>query len=252
MVRADSGEPPKQAQLGDCSKALTLTALGQRKGDLPMCFHKTWTVRSAAVAIMVLWAAPALAQFSLETSVTPEGAGIASVFPNDSLFTDGEFVTVTATALDGFAFVGWEGDVMSDESTMTFSVTSNTTLTAVFEELPPEEFELTAFVEPSGSGTIIRDPADFTYQEGTAVTLSAFADPGFVFSGWSGDIPDNADATASELTVVLTDDLDIKANFAAAQELQDGDGGPACGAFGPMGFLPVLAMMLMMRINGRS
>ena len=209
-----------------------------------MRFHK---FGMGAAAVVMMLAAPAMAQYVLEIEASPEAGGLVSSYEEDG------FVTVTASPTNGYEFVGWEGDIVASSSSMTFQLVDDTYLVAVFAEATPPGFKLTAFVDPSGAGTIIREPAEFEYADGAEVTLSAYANPGFVFSGWEGDLPEGADAADSVLTVVMDGDLDIEATFAAAQTLDDsaGLGGTACGAVGTVGFGLMLSLMAMMKL-GRS
>lgn len=211
-----------------------------------------WTKAAGAAIILAAGAAPASAQFILQVDVDPPDAGTVARFPAGDEFEEGAVVTLTATAAEGFAFVGWTGDVVAAESSMTLVISDDTVLTAVFEEADAPRYTLTAFVDPSGAGTIIRDPADFDYEEGEQVTLNAFAGDGFVFTGWSGDLPDDADASDPVLVVTMTDDLDVRANFAAGQTAEDdssGSGGAGCGAIGAVGFAMMLSMMFMLKLG---
>lgn len=199
-------------------------------------------------------ASAASAQYTLELQVSPPGAGVAASFPNATEIAEGEIVTVTATALDGYEFAGWEGDIVAAESSFAFEMVDHTTLTAVFVESPGEQFKLTAFVDPSGAGTIVRDPADVGYSAGTVVTLSAFANPGFAFTGWSGDLPADADPSSATLNVTVHGDLDLQATFAAASTLADGDddagaAGAGCGAVGILPLGLALGLMLSMKLS---
>lgn len=202
------------------------------------------TNRWAAVLAIIGLAAPAFGQFSLTVNSDPANGGSTAVFPQQTSYEDGDEVTLTATPAEGFEFAGWEGDITAAESSIVILVTDDTELTATFVEAAPPSFRLTAFVDPSGAGTIVRDPAEFEYEEGAQVTLTAYAGEGFVFTGWSGDLPLGADATAAELTVTMTGDLNVEALFAAGQQLDDGDGVSAgCGAMGLAGFGLVLSLM---------
>ena len=67
----------------------------------------------------------------------------------------------------------------------------------------------------SGNGTVDRDPDQETYDVGSAVTLTATANPGSTFVGWTGDIT----STASTVLVTLTADITATANFTVAQHL---------------------------------
>ena len=196
------------------------------------------------VAVVLWLAGPVWAQFTLNVDSDPADGGVTAVFPNDGPYDDGTEVTLTATPADGFTFAGWEGDVVASESTITILMTDDTNLTAVFTAAAPAGHTLTAFVDPSGAGTIVRDPADFTYADGAQVTLTAFAGEGFVFTGWSGDVPAGADPLSTELSLVMTDDLNVSASFAAAQELVDSAAGAgACGAMGLAGLGLMMSLM---------
>ena len=191
---------------------------------------------------------PVLAQLVLEIESEPPEAGIVGSYPNLSTFVEGEFVTVTATAAEGFEFAGWEGDIAASESSMTFEMIADTYLTAVFIEAVGE-YALTAYVDPSGAGTIIREPAEFTYAEGAEVTVTAYAGEGFVFTGWTGDVPEGADADSPALTLTMDADVDVRATFAAGLALDDENdaaGGP-CGCVGVVGWGLLVSMMLMMK-----
>jgi len=199
-----------------------------------------WIVMLAVVGL----AGPAFGQFSLTVTADPADGGSTAVFPQQASYDDGDEVTLTATPAEGFEFVGWAGDITATESTIAILMTDDTELTAMFAEAAPATFTLTAFVDPSGAGTIVRDPAEFEYENGAEVMLTAYAGEGFVFSGWSGDLPIGADATNPELTVTMTGDLNIEALFAAGQQLDDGNGVSAgCGAMGLAGFGLMLSLM---------
>jgi hypothetical protein len=220
----------------------------------------TWGFFKRALGIALassLLAAEARAQAVLTLNVEPEGSGYVARFPSAANFANGGTVTVTATPVPGFEFVGWTGDIESPDSSMTFSMSVNTELTAVFQELEYPEgtvlHQLTAFVEPSGAGTIVREPALFDYVGGTEVTLDAYASEGQVFTGWSGDLPEGADPQDPTLVLVMDDSLSVRANFSAALVLEEDEqgGGVGCGSIGmaPLGAL--FALMLSMRL-GRS
>ena len=86
-------------------------------------------------------------------------------------------------------------------------------------QTPVVSWVLTVSVQ--GSGTISSSPGGIdcgidcseSYTSGTAVTLSAVAEPGFVFDSWSGACSGN-----SSCMVNMTADKNVTANFAAASD----------------------------------
>lgn len=83
-------------------------------------------------------------------------------------------------------------------------VHANQTIAASFA---PSDF--TVNVTVSGSGSVAKSPNQPTYAGGSSVQLTATADPGWTFAGWSGD----ASGSANPLTVNVTSNLNITATF---------------------------------------
>ncbi len=116
-------------------------------------------------------------------------------------YNTGTVVTLTATPDAGSFFAGWSGD--ADCSDGNVAMNGNKTCIAAFSLMPP--VTLTVNKAGTGSGTIGSSPAGIAcgadcselYAAGTVVTLTATADPGFVFGGWSGD----ADCTDGNITM---------------------------------------------------
>jgi uncharacterized repeat protein (TIGR02543 family) len=71
----------------------------------------------------------------------------------------------------------------------------------------PETYPLT--VNIVGSGSVELNPPGGTYESGTAVELTADADSGWIFGGWSGDL----DGCANPDTVIVNDSMTVTATF---------------------------------------
>lgn len=69
--------------------------------------------------------------------------------------------------------------IISTDSSYTFTVTGDRTLTAVFEQIPT--YTIAAVIDPEGSGTVA---GAGQYQEGATVTLKAVPGDGYKFTGW--------------------------------------------------------------------
>lgn len=70
--------------------------------------------------------------------------------------------------------------IVSTDSTYTFTVTGNRSLTAVFEPLAPH-YTITVIVDPSAAGTV---SGGGYYESGKAVTLTYTAAENYSFTGW--------------------------------------------------------------------
>ena len=73
------------------------------------------------------------------------------------------------------------------------------------------QYTLTTSVSPSGAGSVTANPSQPGYPSGAQVVLTAAPNPGYAFSGWSG----GASGSANPLTVTMTGNLSITANFTA-------------------------------------
>ncbi|MBK0403374.1 zinc-dependent metalloprotease [Adhaeribacter sp. BT258] len=68
-------------------------------------------------------------------------------------------------------------------------------------------------VATSGSGTVAKSPHQTSYLKGSKVTLTAVPEPGYHFSGWSGD----ATGTSNPLKVTMNSSKNITATFTAIE-----------------------------------
>ncbi len=78
----------------------------------------------------------------------------------------------------------------------------------------PPDYTLTVYINGSGSVS----PYGGTYSAGTSVTLTATPDPGWVFVSWSGA----ASGSRRSVTVTMTGDLTVTANFEEGSSPSDG------------------------------
>ncbi|MEM7656741.1 MAG: T9SS type A sorting domain-containing protein, partial [Bacteroidota bacterium] len=71
----------------------------------------------------------------------------------------------------------------------------------------------------ANNGSVSKSPNQANYNAGTNVTLTATADPGYQFSGWSGD----ASGSTNPLSITMNSNRNITANFSPVS------GGGSCG-----------------------
>lgn len=119
--------------------------------------------------------------YNIATTVSPAGAGSVVGAGEYALGTNASLLAAPNIAIKPYVFLGWReaGASVSTSQAYSFQVTGNRTLEAVFD-LPSYPVSVAAN-EPtrgsvSGAGSI---------KWGESATLTATANPGFVFRGWS-------------------------------------------------------------------
>ena len=150
---------------------------------------------------------PPAVTYTLSVIISPAGSGTVAKSPDQTSYSSGATVTLTATPASGYKFVRWDGDVTGTNPTATVTMNANKAVTAVFAAI--NQYTLNVQVSPAAGGTVTKSPDQSSYTEGSTVTLTATAAAGYVFSSWSGD----ATGTTNPLTVTMNSNKTIIANF---------------------------------------
>ncbi len=154
-------------------------------------------------------------------TVVPSGAGSGTVSGakincGSSCSTPlalGTAVTLTAKAASKSVFSGWTGDCVGTQSTCTFNISGENTVTAKFDLAPTgggggsATFKIS--VSTNGKGTVTSNPSAASYPSGTVVTLTATPAAGQPWVGWSGA----CSGTATTCTLTMNADKSVTANF---------------------------------------
>jgi len=144
-------------------------------------------------------------EYTLNVLVDPVDSGSVLVDPQEATYHYGDTVTLTASPDTGWTFTGWSGDATGIENPLEITITGNTNITANFTD----EYSLVVNVDPADSGTVTVAPEQSIYQYGDEITLTATAETGWAFSGWTGD----ATGTENPLTMTIQGNTSITANF---------------------------------------
>ncbi|TGO03291.1 hypothetical protein PN36_09445 [Candidatus Thiomargarita nelsonii] len=153
--------------------------------------------------------------------VTSSPAGINCGTDCDEAYNQGTSVTLTATPVSGSTFTGWSGGGCSGTGSCTVTMNNDLTVTATFQLV---QRTLTINKSGTGSGTVTSSPPGINcgtdcshdYNQGTSVTLTAQADSGSTFTGWSGG---GCSGTGS-CTVTMNNDLTVTATFLLVPPVQ--------------------------------
>ncbi|MBI4387452.1 MAG: InlB B-repeat-containing protein, partial [Candidatus Omnitrophica bacterium] len=126
---------------------------------------------------------PDLPEYTLTLSTEGEGAVIKT--PDQTSYTEGTEVTLTANPASGHHFVEWQGDLASSTNPVTITMDGAKTVTALFAPNLPNQYTLRI---SSDHGHVVLNPSGGTYHEGVEVQLTAMPDSGYQFSRWEGDL----------------------------------------------------------------
>jgi uncharacterized repeat protein (TIGR02543 family) len=119
-------------------------------------------------------------------------------------YMQGASCTLTATANTGYTFTNWtknDGTVVSNNATYTFNVTESGAYAANFTL---NSYMVTTSANPTEGGTV---SGGGTYNHGQNITLTATANEGYTFTGWSDGV------TTNPRQVTVTGPATYTANF---------------------------------------
>ena len=116
-------------------------------------------------------------------SIESKGEGTVSKSPHRGRYLSGSRVELTAHPVDGWHFSNWSGDLSGDLNPAILLMDADKYVIAEFSH---KTYSLSVVID--GSGTVTRDPDRSDYRYGERVTLTANAELGWSFDGWSGDL----------------------------------------------------------------
>jgi uncharacterized repeat protein (TIGR02543 family) len=141
--------------------------------------------------------------YVITLSASPANGGTVS---GGGTVAAGAFVTNIATPANGFSFIGWTGDATGTTDPLIIAANSDENITANFAS---SSGGITLTVLTDGNGFVAQKPAGSTFVSGKSVTLTAEADPGFLFAGWTG----TTTSDENPLTIVMQSSMILQANF---------------------------------------
>jgi uncharacterized repeat protein (TIGR02543 family) len=172
-------------------------------GDLTGTTNPATLVMNANKSVTANFTADAVV-YTLTTSATN---GTIARAPNQTSYASGQTVTLTATANSGYTFSGWSGDLTGTSNPATLVMNANKSVTANFTA----DAVVYTLTTSATNGTIARAPDQTSYPSGQTVTLTATANSGYTFSGWSGDLT----GSTNPGTLIMDANKSVTAHFAA-------------------------------------
>jgi len=127
--------------------------------------------------------------YTLTTNVSPTGSGSVSRSPNQTSYTPGSTVTLTATPMSGssYVFKGWSGASSSTNATITITMDGDKSLTAGFGL--PDAKRFNVYFNGNGATTDGANPPQAaTADSGSSISLpgqQTLVKTGYNFGGWN-------------------------------------------------------------------
>jgi len=183
-------------------------AVPNSDGSLLM-FNSAWddfSVNAEFDAYMAILTTEDSSAFSLEVlgkgKVTSKNARLSGM---EGYYYDNYplVLTATDTAL-GYAFNNWGGEISSTENPITVVLDTDKHVVANFTEVPI--YKLSTSIKGQGR---VSSKANGEYNEGTAVSVSAYPTWGYEFLYWEGDLSENE----NPLIVKMDSAINITAVF---------------------------------------
>jgi len=157
-------------------------------------------------------------------TVTSDPAGISCGSDCTEDYTYGTVVTLTATPDEGSTFTGWSG-ACSGTGTCTVTIDSAKYVNATFTL---NQYTLIVTKSGTGSGTVNARGCTLSWNDntgtctadhGTSIILSATADAGSTFTGWSNGTGSASNCTGTgDCTFTITETSGIEAVFTTSSD----------------------------------
>ena len=144
---------------------------------------------------------PPTPQFDLVVNASVGG----SVSSPGGTYDEGTSVTITASPIEGYEFTGWSGS-NETSNVVSINLNANITLTANFGLIEVAENQFTATIT-AGAGGEVSTPGG-TLNEGTILSITATANEGYEFTGWTG-----TEEISNVISITLSADITLTANF---------------------------------------
>ena len=145
--------------------------------------------------------------YTVTVTANPSNSGTVT---GGGTYNHGQSCTVIATSTDGYTFLNWteNGSVVSNNANYTFTVTSNRSLVAHFEEQAPDTYNINVSPNPNIGGTVT---GGGSYEEGQQCTVTATANTGYTFINWT----ENGDEVSTEASYsfIVAGNRNLVANF---------------------------------------
>jgi len=135
---------------------------------------------------------------------------LVSKIPEQTTYTYGTSVQLTAIPGTGWSFSSWSGDATGSENPIMIIMTGDKSITAIFTET---EYTLTVSASPTEGGSVTKNPDLAHYHYNDVVQLIATASAGWSFNSWNGDLT----GSTNPASITINGNMAITAIFTQNQ-----------------------------------
>jgi uncharacterized repeat protein (TIGR02543 family) len=181
--------------------ALTVQSVGLFVGNVRSSATSNPPAHTAVIDYFFNRAAPITPEdaIPLHLPVFIVGNGLVAKVPEC-----GNPVQLTAVPGTGHIFAGWGGRLTGNQNPVTVGFQTGDQVTALFT---PVQFNITTSAQ--GQGNVTLTPNKPTYGYGEVITVTATAEPGWVFSRWSSGLA----GTENPRQLIVRNNRNIRATF---------------------------------------
>lgn len=154
------------------------------EGGLTGSVSPTTLVMDSDKSVVAVFKVDPATQHTL--NVTVIGIGTVTLDPPGGTYDEGTVVTLTPAPSSGWSFDHWEWDLTGSTTPATIMMDADKTVVASF--VNTSQVFRTLTINTNGSGAVITNPAVTRFSDGSQVTLTAYADHGWRFERWEGDL----------------------------------------------------------------
>ena len=181
------------------------------------CGDWQWSTNSGRIAYFTV------CDTNFTLTVNVNGNGLVVKDPDQSYYTYGTNVGISAVADLGWSFNNWTGDINSDTNPESIEMDSDKSITANFVE---NQYVLT--VDVIGNGSVVIDPNFTYYTYGSIINLTAQPNESWYFDHWEGDLS----GYENPISIIMDNDKNAIAVFSNSEPIctytltinTDGDG----------------------------
>jgi hypothetical protein len=169
----------------------------------------TYDTSSDQITLIMVCDISIIAYFYKNTSchtliINVNGEGSVDKDPSYATYLNGTNVTLTAIGDTGWKFDFWNHDVNDDYPQKIVCMDDDKTIAATFAMI---DYSLT--INITGEGYVSKNPDKEIYHYGETVELTAYANQGWKFYKWSGNI----ESSKNPFSITIDDDKSITAHF---------------------------------------